>query len=76
MPDEIDQLTDGAISEWQRVGKAFTNPVLMLANEAKSYEDFLARLPELQARLDADEFIEDMTRLCFQARALGDVNDG
>ena len=74
-PDDIDQLTDEAISDWQRIGPSFTNPVLALAHEVSSYEEFLARLPELQADMDAGEFIEGMTRLCFQARAMGDVTD-
>lgn len=74
-PDDIDQLTASAIGDWQRVGTAFTNPVLALANEVDSYESFLARLPELQDSLDAGDFVDQLARLCFQARGLGDVND-
>ncbi|HFV9293915.1 TPA: DUF935 domain-containing protein [Serratia fonticola] len=74
-PDDIDQLTAEGISEWQRVGPAFTNPVLALASEVSSYEEFLARLPELQANLQADEFVDLLAQLCFQARGLGDVSD-
>lgn len=75
IPDDIDQLTAEGISEWQRVGPAFTNPVLALASEVSSYEEFLARLPELQASLQADEFVDLLAQLCFQARGLGDVSD-
>lgn len=75
-PDEIDRLTDEGLGDWQRVGTAFTNPVLELAQSASSFEEFLARLPELQSDLDAGEFVEQLARLCFQARGLGDVNDG
>ncbi|HBC0574874.1 TPA: DUF935 domain-containing protein [Serratia marcescens] len=75
-PDEIDRLTDEGVSDWQRVGTDFTNPVLALASEAESYEEFMARLPELQANLGASEFVEQLAQLCFQARAMGDVNDG
>ncbi|MCZ6928688.1 DUF935 family protein [Serratia marcescens] len=74
-PDDIDQLTDDGIGDWQRLGTAFTSPVLALANEVTSYEEFLARLPELQDSLDAGEFVDQLARLCFQARALGDVSD-
>ncbi|CFB66662.1 DUF935 domain-containing protein [Yersinia enterocolitica] len=74
-PDDIDSLTQEGISDWQRVGSAFTNPVLALASDATSYEDFLARLPELQASLDANEFVDQLARLCFQARGMGDVSD-
>lgn len=74
--DDIDRLTDEGLRDWQRVGTAFTNPVLTLVNEVGSYEEFLARLPELQASLDASEFIEGLTQLCFKARGLGDMNDG
>ncbi|HEJ7192108.1 DUF935 family protein [Serratia marcescens] len=75
-PDDIDLLANEGINDWQRVGTAFTNPVLALVNEVDSYEEFLARLPELQASLDASEFIEGLTQLCFKARGLGDMNDG
>jgi len=74
-PDEIDRLTDEGLRDWQRVGTAFTNPVLALASEATSYEEFMARLPDLQASLGAGEFVDQLARLCFQARALGDVSD-
>ncbi|HGX3211361.1 TPA: DUF935 family protein, partial [Serratia marcescens] len=75
-PDDIDLLANEGINDWQRVGTAFTNPVLALVNEVGSYDEFLARLPELQASLDASEFIEGLTQLCFKARGLGDMNDG
>lgn len=74
--DDIDRLTDEGLSDWQRVGTAFTNPVLALASEATSFEEFMAQLPGLQADLGAGAFVDQLARLCFQARALGDVSDG
>ncbi|HBC0987577.1 TPA: DUF935 domain-containing protein [Escherichia coli] len=73
--DEIDVLTATGVSDWQRVGAAFTNPVLELAAACDSYDEFIARLPELRDTLDASAFVEQMTQLCFEARALGDVSD-
>lgn len=73
--NEIDELTAEGVSEWQRVGPAFTNPVLELAADCKTYDEFLARLPGLQETLDAGAFVEQLAQLCFEARALGDVSD-
>lgn len=72
---EIDELTAEGVSDWQRVGPAFTNPVLELAASCTDYSEFIARLPELRDTLDASAFVEQMAQLCFEARALGDVSD-
>ncbi len=55
-PDELAQMVDDALRDWQKTGEAFTNPVLTLAQECDSFDDFLKRLPELQETLNADDF--------------------
>ncbi len=54
-PDELAQMVDDALRDWQKTGEAFTNPVLTLAQECDSFDDFLKRLPELQETLNADD---------------------
>lgn len=69
---EIEALTEQALNEWVEVSPPILNPVLELAKNATSFDDFAQKLPELANTLSADEFIEQMTQLCFEARALGD----
>ncbi|HBC0040399.1 TPA: DUF935 family protein, partial [Salmonella enterica] len=71
--DELAQMVDDALRDWQKTGEAFTNPVLTLAQECDSFDDFLKRLPELQATLNADDFALQLAEVCFKARALGDT---
>ncbi|EJX7571962.1 DUF935 domain-containing protein [Vibrio cholerae] len=72
---EIDAMTDEAVSEWVETGEEFMNPILKLAKESASYDAFLAGLPALQAELSEGEFVEQMAKLMFQARGLGDARD-
>ncbi|WP_078000356.1 DUF935 domain-containing protein [Edwardsiella tarda] len=74
--DEIDALVTEGLKEWDRVGDAFTSPVLQLANDVDSFDEFLSRLPELQQSLAPDDFVQQLALLSFKARALGDTNDG
>lgn len=73
--DPLSAMADEAMQDWQRTGDTFTSPVLALANEAETFDNFLARLPELQTTLEPDDFAMQLAKLCFQARALGDVKD-
>ncbi len=73
---EIQVLTQLALDEWEEVGEPILNPVLALAQSVDSFEAFSDALPQLANDLDADAFIEQLTRLCWQSRALGDVTDG
>lgn len=71
---ELDELTQEALDEWIEVGAPIVNPILELAESCTSYEEFAEKLAELSDELDSSQFIEQMTRLCFQSRALGDVH--
>ena len=72
---EIAELTEQALSEWEEVSDPLLSPILALAQSADSFEAFSEQLPALAESLDASEFIEQLTQLCWQARALGDVTD-
>ena len=74
--DEIDVMASEALKDWEQTGDAFTSPVLQLAQEAGSFEEFLARLPDLQKTLEPAAFVEQLAMLSFKARILGDANDG
>ncbi|EEC7408301.1 DUF935 family protein, partial [Escherichia coli] len=70
---ELALMVDDALRDWQKTGEVFTNPVLTLAQECDSFDDFLKRLPELQETLNADDFALQLAEVCFKARALGDT---
>ncbi|HEN3689932.1 TPA: DUF935 domain-containing protein [Klebsiella pneumoniae] len=74
--DEIDVMASEALKDWEQTGDAFTSPVLQLAKDAGSFEEFLARLPDLQKTLEPAAFVEQLAMLSFKARTLGDANDG
>lgn len=71
---EQDTLVYNALNDWDEISKPITNPILNLASECDGYEDFAQKLALLQDELDPQELVEQMTMLCFQARALGDSN--
>ncbi|WP_446226620.1 hypothetical protein [Photobacterium arenosum] len=73
---EINELVNSGLNDWQEVSAPILNPVLDLVHSTSSFEEFSARLPELTNQMDSQVFIEQLTRLCWQARALGDVTDG
>lgn len=72
---EMETLTDDALSDWVETGKEFINPILELANSCTSYEEFLKGLPALQDKLGAEQFIEQMALYMVQMRGLGDARD-
>ena len=74
---DIDDMTNEAMADWVEVGgEEFMNPILKAAESVSSFEGFQALLPELQKNLTAEQFTEQLARMMFQSRALGDVNDG
>ncbi|WP_233007164.1 DUF935 domain-containing protein [Rheinheimera faecalis] len=73
---EIAALANEAMSEWEQVAEEFMNPIIQLANNSKSYSEFVAGLPALQEQLGAQQFIEQMAQYTFQLRGLGDNQDG
>ena len=69
-------LQDQLAKLWH-IGNGYTNePVLQLAKDVGSFEEFLARLPDLQKTLEPAAFVEQLAMLSFKARTLGDANDG
>jgi phage gp29-like protein len=72
---EIDTMTDEAMSEWEEVAEDFMNPIIAAANGSQSYDEFLSKLPQLQQDLGAEQFVEQMAEYLLKSRALGDSSD-
>ncbi|EGJ49039.1 DUF935 domain-containing protein [Desulfocurvibacter africanus] len=73
--DEIDELEADALAEWEQLAAPVVNPVLKLAEEAGSFEDFLAKLPGLSGTMDSSALIRSLALAAFKARGLGDAGD-
>ena len=72
----INDLTEEAMSDWVEVGgDEFMNPIIELAERSDSYEAFNAGLLELQEKLSAAEFTQQLADYMFRMRGLGDVQD-
>lgn len=72
---EINDLTDDAMSDWVEQAEVFMNPIIEAANQSDSYEAFLDKLPTLQEQLGESEFVEQMAQFMFQMRGYGDAKD-
>ncbi len=73
---EVDDLTDEAMNEWEQIAEQdFMNPIIQAANDSQSYQEFLDKLPELQAQLGEGAFVEQMAQYMFQMRGYGDMKD-
>ncbi len=74
--DELEELADGISEDWKPVMEPIINPVLDLANQAESYEEFLKGLPGLLTEMDPETLIQKLARATFTARGMGDATDG
>jgi len=72
VPDAMDLLEDEALDDWEKVLDPVINPIETLANNAKSYDEFLGSLPKLLETMQPDELIASLALATFKARGLGD----
>lgn len=73
--DELDQLADDDLGDWEPLMRPVLNPLQALADKAGSFEEFKAGLAGLLDEMDPSELIEKLAEASFKARALGDVRD-
>jgi phage gp29-like protein len=74
--DMLEEMADAEAEEWEPVMAPIVNPVLALAGQAESFEEFLAELPRLLEEMNPDELINKLARATFKARGMGDATDG
>lgn len=73
-PDELDALADDLAGDWERVTDPLIAPIVALAAEVASFEEFQARLPDLIQGMDAAVLAEALAQGQFAARIWGKVN--
>lgn len=72
--DDIDELVDEALNDWQRAIDPVLTPIEQLAAESQDLEEFKARLPELlEGGMEAEELINQLAAQTMKAKALGDA---
>lgn len=73
--DEVDRLTDAALTDWEPVMDPVLQPLLELARKSTSYDDFKRGFRAAAARIDLKAFTERLAQATFTARGLGDGTD-
>ena len=69
--DEFDVFTDELASDWERITDPLISPIIALAAEVESYEEFLVRLPELIKDMDTEALTEALAEGQFAAAIYG-----
>lgn len=72
--DELDALADDLAGDWERVTDPLIAPIVALAAEVASFEEFQARLPDVIQGMDAAVLAEALAQGQFAARIWGKVN--
>jgi phage gp29-like protein len=73
--DELDQLEQESMDDWEEQMQPVIDPITELANKCETHEGFIARLPELIGKMDSSKIIERLALQTFKARGLGDDKD-
>lgn len=76
----LSEMEDAAMNEWAEMGgEDFMDPILEMAKEATSFEEFNEKLLELHSEQSIkaiySQFTYNMAKMMFQARGLGDSQD-
>lgn len=73
--DDMDRLAAEALGDWQPLLQPVLDPVMELAANSESYEEFQAGLVNLTAKMDSTELVERLAMTTFKARGHGTVDD-
>lgn len=73
--DEFDVFADELAGDWERITDPLISPIIALAAEVESYEEFQTRLPELISSMDPEALTEALAQGQFAAAIYGRVRD-
>lgn len=73
--DEFDIFADELSGDWERMTDPMVAPILELAANSSSYEEFQAGLPGLIQSMDVDALAETLAQAQFAANVYGRVRD-
>lgn len=73
--DEFDIFAEELAEDWERLTDPFVSPILELAANSSSYEEFQAGLAGLIQKMDTDKLAETLAQAQFAAAIYGRVKD-
>jgi len=73
--DRIDKLVDEEMGGWQQIMDPMLQPIIELAAQAESYDEFIAGLDALSKNMDVDPLVQSLATATLKARGLGDRLD-
>jgi len=71
--DELGPIAAEALDGWEEQLGPVVNPIQELADKSQSYEEFLAKLPDLLQSMDPSALVRGLALAAFKARGLGDA---
>lgn len=74
--DELDIIAEEALGHWQQDLEPLLAPIQALFNRAKSYDELITGLEDLEAKLDVGPLADRLGKLLMRARGLGDIGEG
>lgn len=74
-PDEFDVFADELAGDWERLTDPLVSPILELAANSASYEEFQAGLAALIKEMDTEALTETLAQAQFAANIFGRVKD-
>ncbi len=73
--DELDEIVNAGLQDWSPQMEPIIGPIEQLAAECESFDQFLARLPELVGKVDSEQLQLALATWSYSARALGNARD-
>jgi phage gp29-like protein len=73
--DEIDRFVNAELAQWRGLMNPILDPIVTLAEESETYEEFLDKLEAVEDEIDVNPLAKSLATLALQARALGDKKD-
>lgn len=74
--DDLSEIGDEMMADWLELSDAMEAAIRAAMEEATSYVELLARLPEALRRMPTAIMVDTLVKGMFKARALGDDRDG
>lgn len=74
--DELDILAEDALNDWQSDIAPIVAPIQRVFERSSNYDELIAGLEDLQAKVDAGPMADRLAKLLMKARGLGDLDKG
>jgi phage gp29-like protein len=73
MEDDLDRVEAMGLGDWEEMVDPILKPVRDAVNAVSTYDEFLARLPDIFSKMDAGKLIATLGAAMAIARGLGDA---